>query len=140
MFILSNAKSLLAKCFLLTIFIFTFTAIAYPCKCVKAGLKTHYKNANAVVLGKVLEKKDLDENITEVNIQITNYWKLKMPKTLTLLIEKSSCEYGMMQGETHLLYLEKLESGKFTTNSCSGNMLEIKSQKAKLWLKKYANK
>jgi hypothetical protein len=122
------------------IFILTLIGVAYPCKCVKSTLKNNYKKADAVVVSKVLNIYEQAENVIQVELEIQNAWKSNLPRTLTIIIEKDSCEYQLKKGEKHLLYLELLGSGKFTTNNCRGNLSENKSARAKKWLRSYAKK
>lgn len=130
----------LGKWILPTFFIFLLVGAVYPCKCVKADFKTNYKNVDMVVLAKIIETVDNGDNTVEMKIEIIKAWKTDASKTMTIVIEKDTCEYQMATGEIHLLYLEKLASGNFTTNRCRGNLPEDKSSKAKSWLEKYARK
>jgi hypothetical protein len=130
----NEAVSRILKLLAVSVFVLIFIGTAYPCTCVKDSLKGYYKKADSIVTAKVLEVTD-SQDFINVKLEISAAWKQKVPQIISIILDKDSCNYTLEVGEEHLLYLKRLDSEKWTTNKCMGNLLKNKSANVQKWLK-----
>jgi hypothetical protein len=120
---------------------------AMACRCTDPGPKNAYARADAVALVKIGAVEQFREDVTRMEVEVLQSWKLKAVEgsnTLPVFSMTSVCPYIGQEGEAHLLYLKKLDGPPegFWTDRCMGNSPELHARAAKhiRWLNRHGRK
>jgi hypothetical protein len=123
------------SCVLCSVFLLlAFTPNAFACTCVKSTLQKNYAQAQSVVVADVITLLNEATDTNQMYLAIRNAWKTDLPAVLVITVSKESCSYELLNGEKHLLFLERLPSGIYTTSQCRGNLKYAKANKQLRWL------
>ncbi|MCL1824838.1 MAG: hypothetical protein FWG26_02675 [Betaproteobacteria bacterium] len=126
---------------------------AMACRCQNPEPESAYTRADAVVLVKIREVTQVQENVERMETEVLQSWKLKVTEdsdTLVVFSRANECPYVGQKGETHLLYLylekfsdlpEGFPEG-FWTGNCVGNWPESYPQAIRhiQWLNRYGKR
>ncbi|MDR2207936.1 MAG: hypothetical protein LBE22_03040 [Azoarcus sp.] len=117
------------------------------CRCTDPGPRNAYARADAVVLAKIGVVAQVQEDVTHMEAEVLQSWKLKTTadsNILSVYSMVSVCPYVGQEGETHLLYLKRSDDPMegFWTDRCMGNSIELHAQAAKhvRWLNRHGRK
>jgi hypothetical protein len=99
-------------------------AVAGACQCVTPlSIQTAYQRADLVVTGQAQQVAVLDaaSQTTETTFQISASWKADAVSEL-VVVSGETCAEKFEQGKTWLVFLTKLDNGRYATNRCVGNL------------------
>ena len=128
--------------------LFAIIGISSACSCINLeNTEAKLENAQYVFTGEVINVEVSGQQyneMQEITVKIINTFKpSQFPEPVNMKIYATkdtgaNCGYNFQNGKEYLIYAY-LEENKFTTNSCMGNSLLIKSQEEIKELNKLTN-
>jgi len=108
---------------MLAAFVILAQANVLACRCPEhVSAATHYKKAQFVVTGKVVEvHANANGDGWTASVVVDRAWKGDIPKTISISTH-TTCAFEFTQGAEYLLYLFRAPDGGFYTSKCVGNL------------------
>ena len=106
-----------------------FLATATPqmvtaCSCIEVPVETYFDQADAVFLGRVIDRDDASEYEYVFTFDVRGAWKGVATARVKVRTEKDggSCGYGFRQGDEYLVFAGHRQANReeFVTGLCSG--------------------
>jgi hypothetical protein len=134
-------------CIILLSFLFLAPRAVLACRCQTPPTSLAYKQADAVVVAKVvhIENRASDEQVA--TLEASQVWKQDMPARVLVLGGGKICGHFFEVDQEYVLYLRINQDGTYVTSNCVGNKF-IKNPKLPqrftsyalrdiAWLKRY---
>lgn len=102
----------------------------------KIPLDDEIKSAQSIIVGRILKKEELQEDITDpmgitaytIKVKVKTRLKGEVPDIISVRDENTSARYGMSVDEEHVLFVSEDQDGTLWVNSCGNSALAFRSQ------------